>query len=245
MANPLFASCRLAHLPSTIRSFSTSLTRCAKSHDNALRDRHADLPPYPYGPARWYKQSNTGLYGGQTIRFGNNVGEESERRTRRSWHPNLITRNLRSTLLNTTIRVKLTTRVLRTIDKAGGIDAYLLGNKPARIKELGMEGWKLRCELLATSGYRDAMLKERDEMRRSNAVPDLETTLVEDVETIGNTPTTIQEPLADIASDAVVEVSTDDVSALSDKEAPLPVESASSVEEAQEVIRPESTKEST
>lgn len=155
------------------RQFCSSAVRSAKSHDNALRDRHANLPPYPHGPARWYKQANTGLYGGQTIRFGNNVGEKSEMRTRRSWHPNLITRNLRSSLLNSTIRVKLTTRVLRTIDKAGGIDAYLLGTKSARIKELGMEGWKLRCELLASPAYRahiaQSMIATTDDVS-SNAV---------------------------------------------------------------------------
>jgi len=82
------------------------------------------------------------------IRFGNNVGEKSQMKTRRAWHPNVITRNLRSTLMNRIVRIKLTTRVLRTIDKVGGLDAYLLGPKPARIKELGLEGWKLRCELL-------------------------------------------------------------------------------------------------
>ncbi|KAF2220974.1 hypothetical protein BDZ85DRAFT_266087 [Elsinoe ampelina] len=136
------------------RSFSVSAQCCWKSHTNSLATRHADVPPYPYGPVQWYKQANKGLYGTQMIRFGNNVGEKSERKTRRSWHPNLVTRNLRSTLLGKMVRIKMTTRVLRTIDKVGGIDAYLLGSKPSRIRDLGMEGWKLRCKLLSSRGYK-------------------------------------------------------------------------------------------
>ena len=161
--------CRYAAIAPKVRSFSTTATLSARSHDSALKVRHADLPQYPYGPARWYKQSNMGLYGGQTIRFGNNVGEKSEMRSRRSWHPNLITRNLRSTLLNTFVRVKLTTRVLRTIDKSGGLDAYLLGTKPARLKELGMEGWKLRCQLLQSKAYLALSEAERVALLQGNS----------------------------------------------------------------------------
>lgn len=104
------------------------------------------------------------------IRFGNNVGEKSEKKTRRSWHPNLITRNLKSIMLGRFVRVKLTTRVLRTVDKVGGIDAYLLGSKPSRIRDLGMEGWKLRYELLSSPAYRNlAAAEQRALVRASRA----------------------------------------------------------------------------
>lgn len=36
------------------------------------------------------------------------------------------------------------------MDKCGGLDAYLLGDKPARIKELGVEGWRLRWLVMRT-----------------------------------------------------------------------------------------------
>ena len=52
-------------------------------------------------------------------------------------------------------------RVLRTIDKVGGLDEYLLGNKPARIKELGIEGWRLRWEVMRTPKIRDKIKAER------------------------------------------------------------------------------------
>jgi hypothetical protein len=40
--------------------------------------------------------------------------------------------------------VKVSSRVMRTIDKVGGIDEYLLGGKADRVRELGVEGWNLR-----------------------------------------------------------------------------------------------------
>lgn len=42
------------------------------------------------------------------------------------------------------IRVKVSARVMRTIDKVGGLDEYLLGGGAMRVKELGLEGWRLR-----------------------------------------------------------------------------------------------------
>ena len=40
-----------------------------------------------------------------------------------------------------------------TVDKAGGLDNYLTGTKPARIKELGPMGWKLRWEVMRSRKY--------------------------------------------------------------------------------------------
>lgn len=121
-----------------------------KSHKNALEEAHENLPPYPYGPARWYKQSDKGLYGGARVRFGNNVSERTETKTRRSWHPNIMRKSLYSKALNRRFKIRVSTRVLRTIDKVGGLDEYLLGEKSARIRELGMEGWRLRCLVMGT-----------------------------------------------------------------------------------------------
>jgi len=50
--------------------------------------------------------------------------------------------------------MKVSTRVLRSIDKAGGVDEYVLGEKPARVKELGEEGWNLRWAVLQSPGMR-------------------------------------------------------------------------------------------
>lgn len=119
------------------------------------------MPPYPYGPALQYKAQDSGLYGGSTIQFGNNISERNKGKTRRTWHPNIHRKRLWSDALGKFIQVKVQARVLRTIDKVGGLDEYLLGNKPARIKELGVEGWRLRWEVMRTPKIRDKIKAER------------------------------------------------------------------------------------
>lgn len=55
-------------------------------------------------------------------------------------------------------------RVLRTIDKVGGLDEYLLGGKASRIKELGMGGWALRWRLLQTESVKERFRRERERL---------------------------------------------------------------------------------
>lgn len=106
-----------------------------------------EYPEYPYGESRIFKQSNMGLYGGSFIQFGNSISE-SKHKTRRKWYPNVVRKRLWSDALNKMLQVKLTTKVLRTISHEGGLDNYLCKDKPARIKELGPFGWKLRYDVL-------------------------------------------------------------------------------------------------
>lgn len=105
------------------------------------------VPEYKYGESKIFKQSNKGLYGGQFLQYGNSISE-SKHAIRRRWMPNIIRKSLWSEVLNKDIKIKLTTKVLKTISKEGGIDRYLTKEKSARIKELGPMGWKLRYELL-------------------------------------------------------------------------------------------------
>lgn len=145
------------------RAFSTSRpTPVSLQLDKNDPDAVADaVPPYPYGPTRWYKQSRLGLYGGQRIRFGNNVGDEFEVKTRRAWHPNVLTRKLFSKSLNRHVQVRVTARVLRTIDKLGGLDEYLLGEKEGRVRALGESGWWLRWAIMQTPAVRSRFAAER------------------------------------------------------------------------------------
>lgn len=66
--------------------------------------------------------------------------------------------------MNKYLRVKVQARVLRTIDKGGGLDEYLMGESPARIRELGMEGWKMRWRLMQTDWGRESVKKRRVEL---------------------------------------------------------------------------------
>lgn len=62
------------------------------------------------------------------------------------------------------IEVKVQARVLRTIEKVGGLDEYLLGGKRARVKELGMGGWALRWTLWQTEMVRERFRRERERL---------------------------------------------------------------------------------
>eukprot|EP00026_Physarum_polycephalum_P013963 Phypoly_transcript_14425.p1 GENE.Phypoly_transcript_14425~~Phypoly_transcript_14425.p1 ORF type:complete len:170 (+),score=11.07 Phypoly_transcript_14425:235-744(+) len=91
------------------------------------------------------KRAQRGLYGGKRIMFGNTISH-SERRHRRSWKPNVQMIRLYSELLETNIRFRMTTFVLRQVDKMGGIDRYLLYTPNEKLdSELGV---KLKLKLM-------------------------------------------------------------------------------------------------
>lgn len=139
------------------RSFSVSSARHTAPKTNILSLLPTSAPPpppYPYPRNYFFKQANHGLYGGAKIQFGNNVSERTETKTRRKWIPNVKHKHLYSKALGRTLRMKVSTRVLRSIDKAGGVDEYVLGEKPARVKELGEEGWNLRWAVLQSPSMR-------------------------------------------------------------------------------------------
>ncbi|KAH8754733.1 hypothetical protein BGZ57DRAFT_69645 [Hyaloscypha finlandica] len=147
-----------------LRSFTCTARTLAKSTKQRLKFEHSAVPEYPYGPSQVYKQSNFGLYGTQKIRFGNMVSEKNEIKTRRYWRPNVQLKRLWSEALQAYIRLRITTRVLRTVDKVGGLDEYLLGEKAGRIKELGMGGWKLRWRIMQTEAVKERFRKQRELM---------------------------------------------------------------------------------
>ncbi|BDA43120.1 probable 50S ribosomal protein L28 at N-terminal half [Coccomyxa sp. Obi] len=72
------------------------------------------------------KRSRRGLYAGKTVLSGNNVSEDGGNRTRRIWRPNVQSKAIYSEALDRMVRLNVTTAAMRTIDKYGGLDAYLL-----------------------------------------------------------------------------------------------------------------------
>jgi large subunit ribosomal protein L28 len=62
---------------------------------------------------------------GKGVMTGNNVSHANNR-TRRRFLPNLRARRLYSETLGEAIRLRIAVATLRTIEKAGGLDAYLL-----------------------------------------------------------------------------------------------------------------------
>ncbi|ORX52014.1 hypothetical protein DM01DRAFT_235485, partial [Hesseltinella vesiculosa] len=75
-----------------------------------------------------FKRAQRGLFGGKHIQFGNN-NPFSKKKTRRNWLPNVQTKKIYSDALQRFFQLKVTTAVLRTIDKKGGLDKYLLETK--------------------------------------------------------------------------------------------------------------------
>ncbi|KAF8516048.1 hypothetical protein JB92DRAFT_2716241 [Gautieria morchelliformis] len=87
-----------------------------------------------------FKRAALGLFHGKTKLYGNNV-PFSKHKTRRTWLPNSHKRSMYSEIMGRLIRTTITARALRTIDKMGGIDNYLLKTKTDL---LGWEGMRLR-----------------------------------------------------------------------------------------------------
>ncbi|KAH8906640.1 hypothetical protein BR93DRAFT_626596 [Coniochaeta sp. PMI_546] len=127
----------------------------------SVQGHEPQIPAYPYGPRQVYKQSNTGLYGLARIRFGNIVTPKYEVKTRRKWRVNIHRKRLWSASLKAFVQTRVTTRVMRTVDKVGGLDEYLLGSKPGRVKELGPWGWRLRWRVMQTPAVRARFAAER------------------------------------------------------------------------------------
>lgn len=73
-------------------------------------------------------RSRRGLYDGKDIRTGNYISF-SGRKTRRKFKPNVILKRVYSETLDKMLKFHMTTATLRSIDKAGGLDNYLLTTK--------------------------------------------------------------------------------------------------------------------
>lgn len=150
---------RLAQQPAA-RSFTTTPRLQTKTIQSSRLPKHI-IPPYPYGERRIYKQSNKGLYGSARIRFGNNVSEAHNVKTQRFWRPNVHVKIYYSEALGAKVKTRLTMRVLKTIKREGGLENYLLKDKPARVKELGPGGWNLRWLLMQTRAVQERFNEER------------------------------------------------------------------------------------
>lgn len=77
---------------------------------------------------------------GKGVLTGNNVSHANNK-TRRRYLPNLQIASFLSDTLNTSVRLRVSTNAIRSIEKNGGIDAYLM-TRSAR--ELSEEGLRLK-----------------------------------------------------------------------------------------------------
>ncbi|MGP1394886.1 MAG: 50S ribosomal protein L28 [Inquilinaceae bacterium] len=67
---------------------------------------------------------------GKGVLTGNNVSHANNK-TRRRFLPNLQVTSLLSESLNESVRVRVSTNALRTVEHRGGLDAFLMSTKAA------------------------------------------------------------------------------------------------------------------
>ncbi len=89
---------------------------------------------------------------GKGVLTGNNVSHANNK-TRRRFLPNLQVTSLLSDTLGRPIRMRLSTRAIRTVEAKGGIDAFLL-NMPDR--RLSQESLALKRRLQRAQAKREA-----------------------------------------------------------------------------------------
>ena len=81
---------------------------------------------------------------GKTVMSGNNVSHANNR-TRRRFLPNLQSTSMQSEILGRKVRLRVSTNAMRTVEKHGGLDAFLLQSRNA---ELAEEAQQLKREIL-------------------------------------------------------------------------------------------------
>ena len=70
---------------------------------------------------------------GKKVQYGHNVSH-SNRATNRRFEPNIQKVRLQSETLGQRITLNVATRTLRTVQKKGGLDGYLLGTADAKLQ---------------------------------------------------------------------------------------------------------------
>ncbi len=81
---------------------------------------------------------------GKGVQTGNNVSH-AHNKTRRRFLPNMQRTSLYSDRLGESVRVRVSTRALRTIEHNGGLDAYLLSTPDTK---LGPQARKLKRRIV-------------------------------------------------------------------------------------------------
>ena len=78
--------------------------------------------------------SRTCALTGKSVMTGNNRSH-AENKTKRVFRPNLVRSSLYSEALGERVRLRISANALRTIEKRGGIDAFLMAERTSRLTE--------------------------------------------------------------------------------------------------------------
>jgi large subunit ribosomal protein L28 len=89
---------------------------------------------------------------GKGVQTGNNVSHANNK-TRRTFRPNLQRASFLSDALGHSVRLRLSTNAIRTVEHNGGLDAFLLGTVDSR---LGEEALRLKRRIERAKARREA-----------------------------------------------------------------------------------------
>jgi large subunit ribosomal protein L28 len=89
---------------------------------------------------------------GKGVQTGNNVSHANNK-TRRTFRPNLQRASFLSDALGHSVRLRLSTNAIRTIEHNGGIDSFLLGTADSK---LGEEALRLKRRVERAKARREA-----------------------------------------------------------------------------------------
>ena len=84
---------------------------------------------------------------GKSVMSGNNVSHANNR-TRRRFLPNLQATTMQSEILGRSLKLRVSTSAIRTVEKHGGIDSFLI---QAKNSELAEEARAIKSEILSAS----------------------------------------------------------------------------------------------
>jgi large subunit ribosomal protein L28 len=90
---------------------------------------------------------------GKGVQVGNNVSHANNK-TKRRFLPNLQIVSLQSDLLGVPVRLRLSTHAIRSIEKQGGLDAFLSGTPD---KKLSAEGRRLKRRVEASRAKKESV----------------------------------------------------------------------------------------
>ncbi len=89
---------------------------------------------------------------GKGVLTGNNVSHANNK-TRRRFLPNLQEQSLLSDTFGFSVSLRMSTRAIRTVERNGGIDAFLLGTRNTK---LPAEALSLKRRILKARGKKQA-----------------------------------------------------------------------------------------
>ena len=89
---------------------------------------------------------------GKGVQVGHNVSHANNK-TKRRFLPNLQVVSLQSDILGVPVRLRLSTHAIRTIEKQGGLDAFLTGTADSKLSE---EGRRLKRRVEASRARKES-----------------------------------------------------------------------------------------